>query len=233
MSVQQKKPVGGLDSPFRNRPDSAMCPSNECIFGPMKPASLSWKRQSLFVQLEDAPMNAMAFRHEAEAFSPSNYVAGKKLKGYFINCDTITKEKNEDGSIRGTAPPISVHNDELIRALRSTGLTKSLLRTSGCSQTYNAPINTGVHRQSNLETMKGCVYSMSSATPALHRHSEAKPFLAFLEKCCFCGRSLHLEEDIYMYRGDQSFCSTECRYQKISLDARKAKCSRKYVIQSN
>ncbi|CAM6026711.1 unnamed protein product [Sphagnum balticum] len=40
----------------------------------------------------------------------------------------------------------------------------------------------------------------------------------FLDACYFCKRHLVDGKDIYMYRGDKAFCSTECRSQQIMLD---------------
>lgn len=40
----------------------------------------------------------------------------------------------------------------------------------------------------------------------------------FLSMCAFCNCSLMPGKDIYMYRGDIAFCSTECRYQQMVID---------------
>jgi len=45
----------------------------------------------------------------------------------------------------------------------------------------------------------------------------------FLSSCYLCKKKLH-GLDIFMYRGEKAFCSTECRYQQISIDERKEKC---------
>ncbi|KAL5699772.1 hypothetical protein ACHQM5_030629 [Ranunculus cassubicifolius] len=45
----------------------------------------------------------------------------------------------------------------------------------------------------------------------------------FLSSCYLCRKKLH-GLDIFMYRGDKSFCSAECRCQQILSDERKAKC---------
>jgi hypothetical protein len=47
----------------------------------------------------------------------------------------------------------------------------------------------------------------------------------FLDACYFCKRHLVDGKDIYMYRGDKAFCSTECRSQQILLDERRENCS--------
>ncbi|CAM6024959.1 unnamed protein product [Sphagnum balticum] len=47
----------------------------------------------------------------------------------------------------------------------------------------------------------------------------------FLDACFFCKRHLVDGKDIYMYRGDKAFCSTECRSQQILLDERLENCT--------
>ncbi|XP_042518989.1 FCS-Like Zinc finger 14 [Macadamia integrifolia] len=51
----------------------------------------------------------------------------------------------------------------------------------------------------------------------------AFPTTDFLSSCHLCRKKLH-GRDIYMYRGEKAFCSTECRYQQIVTDERKEKC---------
>ncbi|KAJ4953555.1 hypothetical protein NE237_030387 [Protea cynaroides] len=48
----------------------------------------------------------------------------------------------------------------------------------------------------------------------------------FLSSCHLCRKKLH-GRDIYMYRGEKAFCSTECRYQQIVTDEKKEKCRAK------
>nr|GLL23276.1 uncharacterized protein LOC109187500 [Ipomoea trifida] len=43
----------------------------------------------------------------------------------------------------------------------------------------------------------------------------------FLKWCCLCRRALRLDKEVYMYRGDQGFCSVECRNRQILMDERK------------
>ncbi|CAH8313187.1 unnamed protein product [Eruca vesicaria subsp. sativa] len=45
----------------------------------------------------------------------------------------------------------------------------------------------------------------------------------FLRTCSLCNRILCHRRDIYMYRGDNAFCSLECREKQIMLDERKVK----------
>ncbi|XP_051132249.1 FCS-Like Zinc finger 14-like [Andrographis paniculata] len=48
----------------------------------------------------------------------------------------------------------------------------------------------------------------------------------FLSFCDLCHKKLH-GKDIYMYRGEKAFCSTECRYRQMTVDERTEKCSSK------
>ncbi|KAB2623705.1 hypothetical protein D8674_042058 [Pyrus ussuriensis x Pyrus communis] len=45
----------------------------------------------------------------------------------------------------------------------------------------------------------------------------------FLSCCHLCKKNLH-GKDIYMYRGEKAFCSTECRSTEIVADERKEQC---------
>ncbi|KAF0918509.1 hypothetical protein E2562_024772 [Oryza meyeriana var. granulata] len=40
-----------------------------------------------------------------------------------------------------------------------------------------------------------------------------------LDACVLCSKLLRHDSDIFMYRGDTPFCSEECRYEQMHLDA--------------
>lgn len=68
-----------------------------------------------------------------------------------------------------------------------------------------------------------------SASPSNHGGAEnlaAVPFqnADFLSSCHLCQKKLH-GLDIFMYRGEKAFCSTECRYKQIASDEHKEKCA--------
>ncbi|CAL5199166.1 unnamed protein product [Lathyrus oleraceus] len=54
------------------------------------------------------------------------------------------------------------------------------------------------------------------------------PTSNFLNSCHLCGKNLH-GKDIYMYRGEKGFCSTECRSSQIMMDERKERCGSEAV----
>ncbi|KAI0507668.1 hypothetical protein KFK09_013795 [Dendrobium nobile] len=43
----------------------------------------------------------------------------------------------------------------------------------------------------------------------------------FLKSCFMCSKELSLQKEVYMYRGDQGFCSLECRSKQILQDERR------------
>ncbi|XVE97867.1 hypothetical protein REPUB_Repub03eG0055700 [Reevesia pubescens] len=49
------------------------------------------------------------------------------------------------------------------------------------------------------------------------------PTSDFLSSCHLCRKKLH-GKDIYMYRGEKAFCSSECRSTQIMMDERKEQC---------
>ncbi|KAK6941261.1 Zf-FLZ domain [Dillenia turbinata] len=75
------------------------------------------------------------------------------------------------------------------------------------------------HGASN--TNKGGVFNISP----MKSRDEVSGFPAsdFLSSCHLCRKKLQ-GKDIYMYRGEKGFCSTECRYRHIVMDERKEQC---------
>ncbi|KAA0059360.1 hypothetical protein IC582_002643 [Cucumis melo] len=53
-------------------------------------------------------------------------------------------------------------------------------------------------------------------SPSLVSSSNNNP--SFLKTCSLCNKNLDPQEDIYMYRGDQGYCSIKCRNQQIDID---------------
>ncbi|OVA08317.1 Protein of unknown function DUF581 [Macleaya cordata] len=61
------------------------------------------------------------------------------------------------------------------------------------------------------------------------RSRAAFPPSDFLNSCNLCRKKLN-GRDIYMYRGEKAFCSTECRYRHIVTDEHKEKYSGNEVV---
>ncbi|XP_052183240.1 FCS-Like Zinc finger 17-like [Diospyros lotus] len=47
-------------------------------------------------------------------------------------------------------------------------------------------------------------------------------YSSFLRSCHLCNKTLSPHKDVYMYRGDQGFCSEECRNRQIYMDEMEA-----------
>ncbi|KAL5755462.1 hypothetical protein ACOSQ2_020208 [Xanthoceras sorbifolium] len=54
--------------------------------------------------------------------------------------------------------------------------------------------------------------------PAAAGCTKSNQYSCFLKSCFLCNKNLSLDKDVYMYRGDQGFCSIECRNRQIVLD---------------
>ncbi|VYS58259.1 unnamed protein product [Arabidopsis thaliana] len=61
-----------------------------------------------------------------------------------------------------------------------------------------------------VESQPGVVFFRSS-DPVNESDSDYSPPDSFLSCCCNCKKSLGPRDDIFMYRGDRAFCSSECR----------------------
>ncbi|KAK4769754.1 hypothetical protein SAY87_030286 [Trapa incisa] len=65
------------------------------------------------------------------------------------------------------------------------------------------------------------VVSSSPISPRYEDRHRQQPH--FLESCFLCKRSLGINRDIFMYRGDTAFCSEDCRQEQIDMDEAKDK----------
>ncbi|CAL5030374.1 unnamed protein product [Urochloa decumbens] len=57
----------------------------------------------------------------------------------------------------------------------------------------------------------------------LDANPPCEPSALALDACALCARPLGGGIDIFMYRGDTPFCSEECRYEQMQLDAVRAR----------
>ncbi|XP_066327015.1 FCS-Like Zinc finger 2-like [Miscanthus floridulus] len=57
-----------------------------------------------------------------------------------------------------------------------------------------------------------------AAAGSRHGHGGHAFSCSFLKACFLCKRELSPDKDVYMYKGDQGFCSEECRWQQILVD---------------
>ncbi|OWM74377.1 FCS-Like Zinc finger 13-like [Punica granatum] len=69
----------------------------------------------------------------------------------------------------------------------------------------------------------GREYCCSAESTPSQQDLAVFPTSEFLSSCHSCGKKLE-GEDIYMYRGEKAFCSTECRSRQIVMDERKERC---------
>ncbi|XP_052164270.1 uncharacterized protein LOC127781363 [Oryza glaberrima] len=72
------------------------------------------------------------------------------------------------------------------------------------------------HAHAASVVLKQMVRPRAAAAAAAGRHGAVS--CSFLKACSLCRRELSPTKDVYMYRGDQGFCSEECRWQQIAVD---------------
>ncbi|KAI3802792.1 hypothetical protein L1987_30935 [Smallanthus sonchifolius] len=59
---------------------------------------------------------------------------------------------------------------------------------------------------------------INHSNPIFQRNQIPPSLPCFLKSCFLCHKHLSLNKDVYMYRGDQGFCSEECRSRQIYID---------------
>ncbi|XP_031474243.1 FCS-Like Zinc finger 8-like [Nymphaea colorata] len=64
----------------------------------------------------------------------------------------------------------------------------------------------------------GSPASSRKEQPVFADRREVYPSNSFLSFCYACRKKLGEKDDIFMYRGEKAFCSSECRYQEILFD---------------
>ncbi|CAI9757734.1 unnamed protein product [Fraxinus pennsylvanica] len=66
-------------------------------------------------------------------------------------------------------------------------------------------------------------FSSKLINPSFYLNQIQPPSLdsSFLKSCFLCNKHLSLDKEVYMYRGDQGFCSVECRSRQIYMDEMK------------
>ncbi|XP_010472001.1 PREDICTED: protein MARD1-like [Camelina sativa] len=89
-------------------------------------------------------------------------------------------------------------------------------------------VSNGQHVTADVDQNRGFLdqrlLSMVSPRGNLRRHSgDFTDAGHFLRSCSLCERLLVPGRDIYMYRGDKAFCSSECRQEQMAQDERKEK----------
>ncbi|KAL4625170.1 hypothetical protein ACB092_05G005300 [Castanea dentata] len=90
------------------------------------------------------------------------------------------------------------------------------------------------HGESNILVKSALKLTQPTSYPQFPPHLQTKSLEScFLKMCHLCDKELSLDKDVYMYRGDQGFCSIECRNRQIVLDEmRELEASTKNMVAS-
>ncbi|GAB4841928.1 hypothetical protein Ancab_011885 [Ancistrocladus abbreviatus] len=119
---------------------------------------------------------------------------------------------------RSRSPAFSSLNDRTAVAVGSSFLTQ-IISPSSTGNPSNSSITVKPRRpifelfdQDSLSSCHG------NAHDEYNPSCESNELCWFLKSCSLCNKPLKPDGDVYMYRGDQVFCSTECRSWQIVLD---------------
>lgn len=94
------------------------------------------------------------------------------------------------------------------------------------SEDYTCVISHGPN-PTTKHIFDNCVFvetngSVSSPPPigreVNNRANDSMKTDSFLSFCYTCKKNLDQKQDIYIYRGEKAFCSSECRYQEMLID---------------
>ncbi|KAL9267998.1 FCS-Like Zinc finger 18-like protein [Drosera capensis] len=72
--------------------------------------------------------------------------------------------------------------------------------------------------ESNILIKPAVRFSSTGLQAARRGDGFDEEFGSFLRCCSLCRNTLKPEKDVYMYRGDQGFCSIQCRDRQIAMD---------------
>ncbi|KAL4613843.1 hypothetical protein ACB092_07G010400 [Castanea dentata] len=122
---------------------------------------------------------------------------------------------------------------------RNKGCDEELLQGDNCEENYTYvtchgkgksitrvfyeedDCGTSGHQRNGLQRCnKLGTVTVKESRPRYEDDFSAYPTSYFLSSCHLCRKKLH-GKDIYMYRGEKAFCSTECRSRQIMMDERK------------
>ncbi|KAL5697250.1 hypothetical protein ACHQM5_030886 [Ranunculus cassubicifolius] len=114
---------------------------------------------------------------------------------------------------------------EKLECMESYTCVTSRIPNKSFSKVYYGEEDGGVgHERSGYDEMNWKNTSVFyESPPRVVEPVMAFPRLDFLSSCYLCKKKLH-GVDIYMYRGEKAFCSTDCRCRQITIDERKEKC---------
>ncbi|XP_058108701.1 FCS-Like Zinc finger 17-like [Magnolia sinica] len=92
---------------------------------------------------------------------------------------------------------------------------------NGSDPTSSCPVGLRLLIQSSGRESNVINKSVSILTKSVHpnrRIPSSFPESSFLKACQLCKKELTPLDDVYMYRGDQGFCSVKCRCRQIFID---------------
>ncbi|KAJ7559850.1 hypothetical protein O6H91_04G103500 [Diphasiastrum complanatum] len=198
---QKAPPVGSSCSP---RP--ILASNNLGMPNPLKPPFSEADAIS-------APSQASPLFHKFEILSPPGWVDSGESKSVGLGVVSALSEESCAGTVAGAGA-----KDGKDETPSPVELQNSVMRHFAQQSILHDPphLIIDTHKRSAV-----FLHESSGGDDDDDLVSMTLPPVYFLEACYFCKRRLSHGLDIYMYRGDQAFCTEECRHEQILLDERK------------
>ncbi|KAE9602504.1 hypothetical protein Lal_00049738 [Lupinus albus] len=175
------------------------------------------------VALLDYKGSLLDMKMQSPTRGSKNYNLGGVGLGIVVDldkpCETSPKYAVCVSSLNRSSVPIPVHSNGFQREIDVEDYT--YVTSHVPNKTF-----TKVYFDGGEGEIKKHVYNNTNIIKAPTTSIEPElsfPTSTFLSSCHLCRNKLH-GKDIYMYRGEKAFCSSECRSSQIMMDECKEKC---------
>ncbi|KAL8047964.1 hypothetical protein ABFX02_07G032900 [Erythranthe guttata] len=171
------------------------------------------KRMVLFgsqLKIQVPPLPPSVFSPNESPKSPGDFGIKTRNSHVFDPCSPSPVKKS----------PFSSSNSGLLTSLSASEIELSEDYTCVISYGPN-PRTTHIFEDCIVESCCGVVKFSESRKENVsipHTRSMSYRSESFLSFCYNCKKNLGQGKDIYMYRGEKAFCSSECRYTEMMLE---------------
>ncbi|KAK9682545.1 hypothetical protein RND81_10G081500 [Saponaria officinalis] len=231
--IRSKTPNSPTHAGFTEAPKSL--PKNYPIFPNTKPRSSNLKNGSSNVlfeiggdPLETDPYEKIpSFSLDSKRLGTKNYELGTRkvdlrTPNSRLQIGSILKGSDTENKLTESPIPIS-SIEELARPLSPEEIELSEDYTCVISR-GPVPKTTHIFCDCVLECHPNCQICGNKNNCEISAPSPSPfPTNDFLTYCYYCKKRLEDGKDIYMYRGEKAFCSSDCRFEEISIEEEEEK----------
>lgn len=237
-SILDSKPFSAFKSPFGSDPASCRSPKGECRAYWEKLDSRGVGLGILDALSEDKSDTAKLLKPESPKIvlfgpqfkiqipslppsdsatdspkSPADFGVKTKLPGLSPSCEMKPPFGNTNSGLENSGSPVGFNGLSIAEMELSEDYT--------CVISHGPnPKTTHIFDDCIFESCCGVLGTCLTRKEeeSFINHSLSYPSDNFLSFCYNCKKNLGQGEDIYIYRGDKAFCSSDCRYKQMILE---------------